>query len=65
MMIDEAQASLKGYRTVKETGSYTPEELGKMRHNLWKAYGSYAVAPAALSAPFIASALLFKGRIRR
>jgi hypothetical protein len=63
-LADEGVASLRGYRALKSSGKYTPEVLSKMRGNLMKAFGSYGLGAAALTAP-AAAALYLRRRMKR
>ena len=63
-LADEGVASLRGYRALKSSGQYSPQVLAKMRGNLMKAFGSYGLGAAALTAP-AAAALYLRRRMKR
>lgn len=50
ILADEAYASIKGYKSLKESKKYTPNELRIMRNKLLAAGGTYAAVPANLLA---------------
>jgi len=53
-LVDEASASIRGHRALKELG-YAPEALAKSRKAMARAFGTYgATALAAIAAPILA-----------
>ena len=46
-LVEEGRASLKGYKALKESGRYTPEELAKSRGTLLRAGGTYLAGSLA------------------
>jgi len=58
---DEAYASLRAYKALKESGKYTPEQLEKMRKNLIKGFGNYGVGTASTALPLAVVSSMVKG----
>lgn len=51
LLADEAAASLRGYKAVKNLGTYGPKTLKLMRNNMLRAFGTYGAAAAAATLP--------------
>lgn len=49
MLADEAIASFKGMKTLRERKKFTPEQLSGMRNQLLKAFGTYAATTAGVA----------------
>lgn len=65
ILADEAYASIKGYKSLKESKKYSPSELKTMRNKLMAAGGTYAAVPGTVLAMAGTIAAINKVNARR
>jgi hypothetical protein len=67
VLADEALASIRGLKGMKALGTYSPQVLKKAKGNMIKAFGTYLLEAAALSAPVagIAAARIATGNSKK
>ena len=67
VLADEALASVRAIKGMKSLGSYSPKVIQKAKGNLVKAFGTYLLHAAALSAPVAALSVgrVMEGRSKK